>query len=724
MDSFDAPMLDYSGDSDVHMHTTVSSPKPWPQSETIMEEDVHPIHFPNPFPSHPPQQDVEIDMDDYYNENVEYEMADGEVAVPDTELVDVDVYDAPREEVFLASVPVSPSADPTTQNPEPRKSSAANDFAPSDIGVSTDHIPAVSNPEPLLPKSAEPELLTPTLPQATVVQDADIGSSQDSAAITLQTSAPPLQVVLEDPLSGGDASAALESRADLSAGVDSTSHKVDTPQPLDDSEQKNGPESSTAEHESSASVPQDVTPRADVEELLHQLETREDESHEGVRVHHQGHESGVPEAALDSTETSEPPRYVPESHEAEGEDNDDPHEISEGVYIEPPPPVLIELPSLDQSICTLFNTPAHLPSDDTEGNASSTAASYIVLLQNRPTLYYETLNDVFDALREEERILSMTEFIDGEMVLDAHDLQLVVSEVIFTLLMTVFCAYSHNNKDNVHAREISLHDLNVLHDGLGLTGPLRLRLRTVLSRFICRYRSLQSQVTLLGVSEATNHPADDLNENERAYVGPRESMVDPSWGYEVNILSAPETDSGYHQVLNDDRQIKREPTNDGDHEVLTKGNVDEPEDVESTDYAHAEYQDEHEEETYDESEQYADAREYPQVLEEEADTHEETDQLVANDESEFVLDADPTYEGSTDPETTEDQEREEHGEDGVSADVEVPNSTTASTHTKETVLPSTKLGVLTEVPESAATGEHTQPEDSEGKSCQCFMVLC
>ena len=440
MDSFDAPMLDYSGDSDVHMHTTLSSPKPWSQSETIMEEDVHLIHLPNPFPSHPPQQDVEIDMDDYYNENVEYEMADGEVAVPDTELVDVDVYDAPREDTFLASASVSHSTDLTAQHPDGK--SAGDHFAPSDIGVSTDYIPTVSDPEPLLPKSVEPELLTPTLPQETVVHDRDIDSNQDSAAITSRTSAPPLQVVPEDPRSGGDASAALKRHADSSASVDSTAHKVDTSQLLDDSKQEKGPESSTAEHESSASVPQDVTTRAIVEGPPHQAETRGDESHEGVRVCDEGHEGGVPEAALDNTETGEPPRTVAESDEANEEDNGDPHEISEGVYIEPPPPVLIELPSsLDQSVCTLFNTLANLPSDDAEGTASSTAASYIVLLQNRPTLYYETLNDVFDALREEEHIQSMIEFVDGEMVLDAHDLQLVLSEVIFTPLMFILCAY-------------------------------------------------------------------------------------------------------------------------------------------------------------------------------------------------------------------------------------------------------------------------------------------
>ena len=431
MDSFDAPMLDYSGDSDVHMHTTVSSPKPWSQSETIMEEDVHPIHLPIPFPSHPPQQDVEIDMDDYYTENVEYEMADGEVAVPDTELVDVDVYDAPREEAFLASAPVSHSTDLPTQNPD--RKTAADHFTPSDIGVSTDHIPTVSDPEALLPKSAEAELLTPTYPEETVVQDRDIDSNQDTAAITLQTSPPPLQVIPEDPRSGGDASAALEGHVDPT-GVDGTS------QPFGDSEQKEGPETSTAEHEPSASVPQDVTPRAIVEEPPLQAETRDVESHASVQVHDESHEAGAPEVSFNNTESGESPLAVTESHEVkEEEDNGDPHEISEGVYIEPPPPVLIDLSSsLDQSVYTLFNTPANFPLDDAKGNPSSTAVSYIVLLQNRPTLYYETLNDVFDALREEEHVQSMTEFVDGEMVLDAHDLQLVVSEVIFAPFIFFF----------------------------------------------------------------------------------------------------------------------------------------------------------------------------------------------------------------------------------------------------------------------------------------------
>jgi hypothetical protein len=519
MDSFDAPMLDYSGDMDVHMHTTVSSPKPWTQPETIMEEDVHPIQLPNPFPSHPAQQDVEIDMDDYYNENVEYEMADGEIAVPDTELVDIDVYDAPREEAFSVSAPTSHSTGLTSQNIA--RKPAGDHYPPSDIGVTTDYIPAVSDLEPLLRKSAEPELLTPTLPQEMAVQDRDIKSSnQASPAIALQASTPPLEAVSEDPRSGSDAPPALEGHADSLGGatVDSASNNVDTSQPSDGSDQQKGPESSTPEHESPAFVPQTMTPRAIVEGDPHETEIRNDESHEGH----------VPVATVDNTEAGEPARPVSESREAKEEDNGDPHEISEGVYIEPPPSVLIELPSsLDQPVCALFNVPDNLPSDDTKVNASSTGVSYIVLLQNRPTLYYETLNDVFDALRDEDGIQSMAEFVDGEMVIDAYDLQLVVSEVIFAPLIFDFALTALENKDNVHAREISLHDLNVLHHGLGLTGPLRLRIRTVLSRFIYRYRSLQDQVTQLSVSGRVSHPT-EADEGEGTYEGPRESLLDIS----------------------------------------------------------------------------------------------------------------------------------------------------------------------------------------------------
>ena len=298
MDSFDAPMLDYSGDMDVHMQTTLSSPKPWIQPETIMEEDVHPIQLPNPFPSHLPQQDVEIDMDDYYNENVEYEMADGEIAVADTELVDIDVYDATREEAALASASISHPTGPTDQDIS--KKPTADHYLPSESEVATtDHIPPISNLEPPLRQSAEPELLTPTPLQATVGQDHDTKPSNPSdASVALQESAPPLAADTEDPHSNDEVSTALERHTGSPrvTAANGTSDNV-TVLPLDDSEQKREPEFSPPEHESSASVPQNVTLGATVEGS-HQGEIQDSESHDVVHIPDESYEGGVPGAAL------------------------------------------------------------------------------------------------------------------------------------------------------------------------------------------------------------------------------------------------------------------------------------------------------------------------------------------------------------------------------------------------------------------------------------------
>lgn len=58
-------------------------------------------------------------------------------------------------------------------------------------------------------------------------------------------------------------------------------------------------------------------------------------------------------------------------------------------------------------------------------------------------------------------------------------------------------------QDNVHSREISLHDLNILHDGSDFAGPLRLLLRAIVPRFIIRYYALQEQVQRLNVAAET-----------------------------------------------------------------------------------------------------------------------------------------------------------------------------------------------------------------------------
>ena len=275
----------------------------------------------------------------------------------------------------------------------------------------------------------------------------------------------------------------------------------------------------------------------------------------------------------------------------------------------------------------------------------------------------------------------------------------------------------------MHAREISLHDLNVLHHGLDLIGPLRLRLRTVLPRFMNRYRALQSQATRLDVIRSASHAAEDGSSEEQAFVGSREFLWSiPLRVCDKRLLSAHQRGSDYDHAVTRDEQTEREPIGDDGHEELA-GGVDEHEDAESTYLDHAEYQSENGEADYGESEQYDDAQEYPQAPEDETDAHEETDQFVTNDEPEPLPDADPIHKGSADPESTEYQERDDRREEGeASGDAEVTSSITASTHANDTGFPGDELRVLTEVRDSVVTGE-LQLEEIDGKSRrQCLSL--
>ncbi|KAG6879046.1 hypothetical protein C0992_005671 [Termitomyces sp. T32_za158] len=157
-----------------------------------------------------------------------------------------------------------------------------------------------------------------------------------------------------------------------------------------------------------------------------------------------------------------------------GDSTSDPHEISEGVYIDPPPPVLVSLHA-DEPTISLFNVPSKSSFDLRLQEKSD--VDLVLLLDQLPTLYYEPLSSVFEALRREEYLIGIPGLLNGELLLDAYDLKLIMSE------------------DYTYAHDISLHDLNVLHDGLNKHGPLRLRLRTAATRFIDRYHLLQNQIT-------------------------------------------------------------------------------------------------------------------------------------------------------------------------------------------------------------------------------------
>ncbi len=116
----------------------------------------------------------------------------------------------------------------------------------------------------------------------------------------------------------------------------------------------------------------------------------------------------------------------------------DPHEISDGVFIEPPPGILLSFPDVDHGDACLFNQPSVASSSSTEHHELT------VLLQENPTLYYEPLTVVFEALRQDETFSSIADLADSELVMDAYDLQLVISEVCGSTLFSV--RHSRSNR--------------------------------------------------------------------------------------------------------------------------------------------------------------------------------------------------------------------------------------------------------------------------------------
>ncbi|KAE9407080.1 hypothetical protein BT96DRAFT_175475 [Gymnopus androsaceus JB14] len=189
--------------------------------------------------------------------------------------------------------------------------------------------------------------------------------------------------------------------------------------------------------------------------------------------------------STDSSQVIGPTEAGAEDQQTETQEEHDPHEVSEGVYIDPPPAVFLSFAFLEHPEVCLFNQPS----------STTEPSSYAILLSDQPTLYYEPLSTVFDALRNDSELSGVADLSHVELVLDAYDLQLTISE------------------DNIFARETSLHDLNVLHDGSDFSGPLRLRLQLVNPRFIVRYRMLQDQIQRLNLAEVgEEYNVDELND--------------------------------------------------------------------------------------------------------------------------------------------------------------------------------------------------------------------
>ncbi|KAG9318122.1 hypothetical protein JVU11DRAFT_189 [Chiua virens] len=454
IDAFDAQMLDFSSDPDVPMHITGSAEF---FQEALMDHDDHLV-----VSGYGEHASVEVDMEEYSGDNAEYEMADETAEfnrLHGDDLLDIEVYDASH-----AHSPLAP--------PQPLQPSV-------DVPIDSEHLtstsPVISEqttvPAPDPESEVQPVPLDHLAADATHVEPSPSAADVSSEVVVSESAHP------TEPLHEG-ISATSESHEQLGDG---NGQPLEAPAPADVADEAE-PHVPTAEEHPTHS-----------EEARHK--TSEPPVAESVRPAADTDDSGPP------VQDEKPSDQAPET---EGETADP--RLLDGAHVDPPPAVLLSVADFSEPSFALFNQLV-VEGEFTE-ETSSNQKVFSLLLENRPALYYEPLSNVFEALRQDEGLLSrVPHSFEGELVLDAYDLQLAVSE------------------DNVHAREITLHDLNNLHDGSDFVGPLRLLLRAIVPRFIIRYYALQEQIQRLSVTAETGEGEHD--DEQHQHYDLREDQLQP-----------------------------------------------------------------------------------------------------------------------------------------------------------------------------------------------------
>ncbi|KAF9228784.1 hypothetical protein BS17DRAFT_812737 [Gyrodon lividus] len=438
VDSFDAQMLDFAHDLDVPMNTAASTEF---LVEALMDHDGH-----SSISTYGEHASVEVDMEEYAGDNAEYEMTDDttEYHHHRDEPLDVEVYDVSHApSPLVPHRPLHPSVDVSIESGRPQLSSPTV-LEPSALPL--DHpVSGIPHVEPVASGDAVPLDL----------DRGAIASELAPSADAPHECVPPSSEFHEQTT--GDV-------------ADASEHTFEFPTPTDTYDEANSYVQASAEEHpvelSSSEVTQHENPELSVIESVPLAGAEE---------------------VYDGSDPVQKENPVDQVLVTEGE-TIDPLQISDGVYIDPPPAVLLSIAASSEPEFSLFNQPEAEPGSESTSDEflEGKPKVYSLLLDSRPTLYYEPLSNVFEALRQDEELLArIPHSFEGELVLDAYDLQLIVSE------------------DNVHSRDLSLHDLNVLHDGSDFAGPLRLHLRACVPRFIVRYYTLQEQVQRLNLATET-----------------------------------------------------------------------------------------------------------------------------------------------------------------------------------------------------------------------------
>ncbi|KAF9532364.1 hypothetical protein CPB83DRAFT_675368 [Crepidotus variabilis] len=434
IETYDAQMLDYNPDIDMHMHASASDP--W-LHEVQMEED------------HPGLKNlgqgeditIEIDMDE---QSTEYDMVDDEQVqnAPSPQIIDVEVYDA-----SLAQSPAMATVD----SPLPTETHLILPIEPT---------PHVESSLAQVYTATEPRQPSPTLPSVVENPPSSDGAQGVPAPSELREEQP-------TQMESGSNLVVVHESSSVETLPPSSSYSQFHDEQLFPTQPSKATSTASDQHSDQQPLVEDS-----VDAEQHFLSAPQSKTtREGPSDTDNGVE--VPQTITENTEDE-----VEANAHVNATSTDDPHEISEGVYIDPPPPVLLSTSSEDlQFQHAFFNAPI-------EWHSATDSNSHHVILHHLPTLYYEPLSSLFEALRQEAFIQTLFQSTDTELMLEALDLTLTLSE------------------DNIYAREVSLHDLNMLHDASGISGPLRIRLYVNSPRFIVRYHQLQEHVSRLQVDPA------------------------------------------------------------------------------------------------------------------------------------------------------------------------------------------------------------------------------
>lgn len=356
-ESFDAPMMDFSGE-DIPMQT--SSSMSWIHPEAAMDDD-----------SNFNLDDVEIDMENYHPETFEYEMTDDSSAQQPVEVHDVEVLD------------ISQAHTPTIIDTVVEDATTASPASPEHDLTDPHDRPPLDTPPTLViqvPSPTSQPAQDEEHPEITVTESFEQGEWDQGHSELL--GAPP------------------------------------SPRLAENYQPQNSPEPASLEGAAEPAPTWDVGVPVEQQAHLRQPTPTPEEQPQPT------HEESADDPADRWGEDENP---VP-SRASSG----DPHEVSDGIFIDPPPPVLLSLGDSEREYY-LFNRPAHKsPTANDEGDIDDA-----LFLHDLPTLYYEPLAKVFQALRSDNHLDQIFDLSRGELVVDAYDLvDLVISEVSFPLTQT------------------------------------------------------------------------------------------------------------------------------------------------------------------------------------------------------------------------------------------------------------------------------------------------